>query len=125
MQIHKTMPSHALDQRLFDRTNSLTDENNSTSASSPARVDLIDGWLEVIEGNASTVIIEEKLKELRDQLKLNHPDPDRVRELLFSLADHTSQVAQGSNTKEQTAGDLENLATTLRKLAGLQVVDNR
>ena len=119
------MASHALDHRQFEQTASLTDENNSISASSPARVDLIDGWLEVIEGNASTVIIEEKLKELRDQLKLNHPDSDRVRELLFSLADHTSQVAQGSKTKEQTAGELENLATTLRKLAGLQVVENR
>lgn len=112
------MASHALDHRLFEKTASLTDENNSISASSPARVDLIDG-------NASTVIIEEKLKELRDQLKLNQPDPDRVRELLFSLADHTSQVAQGSKTKEQTAGELENLATTLRKLAGIQVVDSR
>ena len=113
------MPSHALAQRLFDQTTSLIDESNSITDSSPKRVELIDGWLEVIDGNTSTEIVAEKLQELRDQIKLNHPDSDRVRELLLSLADHTSQVAQGSNTQEQTAGQLEELATTLRKLAGV------
>ncbi|MBD2751621.1 hypothetical protein [Spirosoma validum] len=119
------MASHALDQRLFEKTASLSDSTNSISASTPARIELIDGWLKVIEGNASAEIIEGKLKELRDELKLNQPDPDRVRELLFSLADHTSQIAQGSNTHEQLAGELENLATTLRGLAGMQIVENR
>lgn len=119
------MASHALDQRLFEQTATLTDENNTISNSTPDRLELIDGWLKVIAGNASAEIIEGKLKELRSELKLNHPDPDHVRELLFSLADHTSQVAQGSNTQEQTARELENLATTLRGLAGLKIVDHR
>lgn len=119
------MASHALDQRLFEQTAALTDENNSVLASTPDRLNLIDGWLKVIAGNDRTELIEGKLQELRDQLKLNDPDPDRIRELLFSLAEHTSQVAQGSNMQEQTASELENLAMTLRKLAGLQVVDSR
>lgn len=119
------MASHALDQRLFEKTASLADSTNSISDSTPARIELLDGWLKVIEGNTSTEIIEGQLKELRDELKLNHPDPDRVRQLLFSLADHTSQIAQGSNTHEQLASDLENLATTLRGLAGMQIVETR
>ena len=119
------MASHALDQRLFEKTASLTDENNSILASSPDRVELIDGWLEVIKGNERTELIDGKLRELRDQLKLNHPDPDRVQEILFSLAENTSQVAQGTGMKDQTASELENLAMTLRKLAGLQVVDHK
>lgn len=113
------MPSHALTQRLFDQTTSLLEKSNSTTDSSPKRVELIDGWLEVVNGEASTELIAEKLQELRDQLKLNHPDPDRVKELLFSLADSTSQIAQGSNTQEQMAGQLEDIATTLRRLAGV------
>ncbi|UFH54279.1 hypothetical protein [Spirosoma sp. KNUC1025] len=119
------MASHALDQRLFEQTASLTDEHNSISESSPNRVELIDNWLKVIEGSERTELIEGKLKELRDELKLNKPDVDRVRELLLSLADSTSLVAQGTHMQEQTASELEKLAMTLRKLAGLQVVDSR
>ncbi len=119
------MASHALDQHLFDQTASLTDEHNATLASSPDRVNLIDGWLKVIEGNERTELITGKLKELRDQLKLNQPGADRVQQLLLSLADSTSQVAQGSTMQEQTVNKLEDLATTLRKLAGLQVVTSK
>lgn len=110
------MPSHALDQRLFEKTDSLASEPDLLSAASGH--ELIDGWLKVIAGNTSTQLIEEKLKELRDQLMLGQPDADLVRALLLGLADHTSQVSQGSNTQEQTAGQLEGLATTLRRLAG-------
>ncbi|GAB4033904.1 hypothetical protein [Spirosoma gilvum] len=119
------MVSHALDQRLFELTGSLTDEHNSTRTSTPERVELLDGWLKVIQGSERTELIEGKLNELREQLQLNHPDPDRVRELLLSLADSTSQIAQGSHMQEQTTKQLEDLATTLRKLAGVQVVETR
>lgn len=119
------MASHALDQRLFEQTASLINENNTISESSSNRVDLIDGWLKVIDGSERTQLIEGKLKELRDELKLNQPNPDRVQELLFSLAEYTSQVAQGHGMQEQTVNQLENLAMTLRMLAGLQVIDHK
>ena len=110
------MPSHALDQRLFEKTDSLTSESNGASA--VGGIELIDGWLRVVADNTSTQLVDEKLRALRDQLTLDQPDADLVRELLLSLADHTSQVSQGSNTQEQTASQLEGLATTLRQLAG-------
>lgn len=110
------MPSHALDQRLFEQTTGgLTDPQ---SASPAGGVQLIDGWLRVINGNASAAILEDQLNQLRGQLQFATPDADRIRELLLSLADHTSQVAQGSNVQEQTAGKLENVATSLRLFAG-------
>jgi hypothetical protein len=115
------MASHALDQRLFEQTATLTDEHSSTAASGPERVHLIDGWLKAIADQPGTELVAEKLEELRDQLKLNHPDPDRVRELLLSLADSTSLIAQGSKTQEQTSSQLEHLATTLRQLAGVEI----
>lgn len=109
------MASHALDQRLFERTaDGLVDV---TSASPADGVQLINGWLKVIEGNASAEIIEGRLLELRGQLQFANPDPDRIRDLLLSLADHTSQVAQGRNVQEQTSGKLENVATALRNFA--------
>ncbi len=111
------MASHALDQRLFTLTADLTSEQDSVSASDG--VNLIDGWLKVIDGHASTDNIAGKLNELRDQLTSDEPDTDLVQSLLLTLADHTSQVAQGSNTQEQTAGKLESLAATLRQLASL------
>ncbi len=112
------MASHALDQRLFEQTASIVGEHDPSSASPTDGVQIINGWLKVIEGNASAEIIEGRLKELRGQLQFANPNPDRIRELLFSIADHTSQVAQGSNVQEQTAGKLENVATALRKFAG-------
>ncbi|AQG81046.1 hypothetical protein [Spirosoma montaniterrae] len=109
------MASHALDQRLFEQTaNGL----NDIATTSPADgVQLINGWLKVIDGNASAGIVEGRLTELRGQLQLAQPDPDRIRELLMDIADHTSQVAQGRNIQEQTASKLENVATSLRLFA--------
>ena len=115
------MASHALDHRLFDQTENLSDDDDdSLIDSGPKRVELIDGWLKVIDGQPSAGIVAGKLNELRDQLKLNQPDADQVKSLLLTLADHTSQLAQGSNTPVSLAGQLENLATSLRKLAGVQ-----
>ncbi len=113
------MPSHALDQRLFERTNSLASENESNSPSPQDGIELINGWLRVVAGNTSTQIIEEELKALRDELLLDEPDTDRVRELLLNLADNTALVAQSRNTQEQTEGKLDGVAFTLRTLAGL------
>ncbi|MGF7217281.1 hypothetical protein GGR92_003454 [Spirosoma lacussanchae] len=109
------MASHALDQRLFEQTaNGL----GSVDAASPTDgVKLIDGWLKVIDGNPSAEIIEGRLRELRGQLQLAQPDTDRIKDLLMIIADHTSQVAQGRNIQEQTAGKLEDVATSLRLFA--------
>ncbi|GAB3035413.1 hypothetical protein [Spirosoma pulveris] len=113
------MPSHALDQRLFERTNNLTDDNNTVLASPQDGIELIDNWLRVIEGNTATQLIEADLKELRNELTLNEPDADRVKGLLLNLADNTALVAQSRNVQEQTEGKLDNVAITLRTLAGL------
>lgn len=113
------MPSHALDQRLFERTNSLTDENDSILASPQDGVELIDNWLRVIAGDNSAQLVEEELKELRNELTLDEPDADRVRGLLLNLADNTALVAQSKNVQEQTANKLDNVAFTLRSLAGM------
>lgn len=111
------MASHALDQRLFEQTASLTGENGTSTASATDGVQLINGWLKVIEGNTSVTVLEDRLTELRGQLQFAAPAPDRIRDLLLSIADHTSQVAQGSNVPEQTGGKLEKVATALRTLA--------
>ncbi|GAB3798895.1 hypothetical protein GCM10028819_21010 [Spirosoma humi] len=113
------MPSHALDQRLFEQTNSLTDENDSILGSPQDGVELIDNWLRVIAGDNSTQLIEEQLKELRNELTLDEPDDDRVRGLLRDLADNTALVAQSRHVQEPTANKLDDLAFSLRSLAGM------
>lgn len=89
-------------------------EGSADTASPADGIQLINGWLKVIEGSQRTANIEARLIELRGQLQFAQPDPDRIRDLLASLADHTTQIAQGSNVQEQTAGKLERLATALR-----------
>lgn len=113
------MPSHALDQRLFEQTNNLTDDNNTVLASPQDGIELIDNWLRVIQGETSTQLIEADLKELRNELTLDEPDTDRVKGLLLNLADNTALVAQSRNVQEQTEGKLDDVAFTLRTLAGL------
>ncbi|GAB3641633.1 hypothetical protein [Spirosoma arcticum] len=109
------MASHALDQRLFEQT---ADSLGNVATASPADgVQLINGWLKVVEGSTSAGLIEGRLLELRGQLQVATPDTDRIRDLLLSLADHTSQVAQSRNTQEQTSGKLEDVATSLRLFA--------
>lgn len=94
------MPSHALDQRLFEKTNSLTDEQGQISASAADGVELIDGWLRVIAGNTSTQLIEEKLKQLRDQLTLDQPDSwPAVRPCRQHRAGGAEQKYPGANRK--------------------------
>jgi hypothetical protein len=113
------MPSHALDQRLFERTNSLADEDGSITASPQDGIELIDGWLSVISGNTSTQIIEEELKELRSELTLDEPDTDRVQQLLLNLADNITLLGQSRNVQEQVTNKLDTIGFTLRTLAGL------
>lgn len=109
------MASHALDQRLFEQT---TEGLSSVSTASPTDgVQLINGWLKVIEGNASAAIIEDRLKELRGQLQFAQPDPNQIRDLLLAVADHTSQLTQGRNIQQQTGRKLEDVATSLRLFA--------
>lgn len=109
------MPSHALDQRLFERTT--TGLSDVDSASPADGVQVINGWLRVVEGSTSASLVADQLLQLRGQLQFAKPDPDRIRELLMRLADNTSQVAQGKNVQEQTVGKLEEVATALRIFA--------
>ncbi|GAB3895701.1 hypothetical protein [Spirosoma agri] len=109
------MASHALDQRLFDQTAGIADKE--TAPSPTDGVQLISGWLNVIEGTKSTELIEEKLKELRSQLQFANPDTDRVRGLLLDLADHTELVSQGSAIEGPIVQKLEGLVDSIQKLA--------
>lgn len=111
------MASHALDQRLFEQTANLIGAQDPSTASPTDGVKLINGWLKVLEGNNNTERIATKLKELNGQLQFAKPDPERIRELLMTLADHTSQLTQNSNVQEQTVNKLENVATSLRLFA--------
>lgn len=108
------MPSHALDQRLFEQMFTTIGEGSPEAAAPKDGIKLINGWLEVIQGTQRTTNIEARLLELRGELQFANPDPDRISGLLATLADHVTQITQGSDIQEQTVGKLEKLATALR-----------
>ena len=110
------MASHALNQRLFEETLTLLDGQGDHKLSAQQGAALVNDWLTALQGvtNAGTIVTW--LQELRSQLVNNHPDPDRVEEILFTLAEQTSQIAQGSNVQDAVAGKLENVATALRRV---------
>ena len=111
------MASHALDQRLFEQTATVFGDYDPTAVSPTDGAQLINGWLRAINGQSATERIEQRLRELNGQLQLAKPDPDRIRELLQTLADHTSQLAQGSVIQDAVINKLEDVATALRKFA--------
>lgn len=108
------MASHALDHRLFQETQDLFNGKNVEEVSAHDGATLIDDWLKVLKGVNHTEEVANWLNELRSQLLLPNPDTDRISGILYSLAEYTSQIAQGSNVQEQTASQLENIATALR-----------
>lgn len=112
------MPSHALDQRLFEQVFTKIGADDAQIPTPVDGVQLINGWLDVIQGAQTqrTATLEAQLIELRGQLQFAQPDPDRIRNLLASLADNTTQIAQGSHGQEQMVAKLEKLATALRNL---------
>ncbi len=109
------MASHALAQNLFADTDAGMGTDGTAAPLDGAK--LIDGWLKVIDGHTGTETVKGRLEELRGQLRLANPDPFQVQDLLMDIADHTSQMSQGRNISGDLAGQLENLATSLRLFA--------
>lgn len=109
------MASHELEQSLFAHTDAGMGTDGNATPLDGAK--LIDGWLKVIDGHSGTETVKGRLEELRGQLRLANPDPFQVQDLLMIIADHTSQTSQGRNVGADLAGQLENLATSLRLFA--------
>ena len=109
------MASHALEQNLFADTAAGMGTDGTAAPLDGAK--LIDGWLNVIDGHSGTETVKGRLEELRGQLRLANPDSLQIQDLLMIIADHTSQMSQGRNVAGDLAGQLENLATSLRLFA--------
>lgn len=111
------MPSNALEQKIYNRTLETIQGADINAVSPQDGASLVDHWIKVVEGNNVTTMVEQRLRELKGQLQLANPDPERVRGLLLDVADHTAQIGQSRNVDENTATELEELATAIRQFA--------
>lgn len=111
------MPSNALEQKIMTRTLDTFQGSNVTDIAPQDGVFLVDNWIKVVEGSNIAAMVEQRLKELKGQLQLAKPDPERIRDILLNLADHTAQIGQSRNVDQNTATELEELATAIRQFA--------
>ena len=84
--------------------------------SSAQGVMLIDGWLQALAGDPNLVAVKSGLTELHEELNRPRINPDRLQNLLHSLADHTEEIATGQNAEGTWTGKLESVSKLLRKL---------
>ncbi|WP_345264862.1 hypothetical protein [Nibrella viscosa] len=111
------MPSNALENKIMIRTLDLIEGSETSEVAPQDGIFLVDNWIKVVEGNNIATLVEQRLRELKGQLQLANPDPERIRGILLDLADHTAQIGQSRNVDENTATELEELATAIRKFA--------
>ncbi|OIN55992.1 hypothetical protein [Arsenicibacter rosenii] len=110
------MASNAVASRLFEETTALFHTKDNQYPSAHAGAALVEDWLNFLKEVDNTGTLSTWLEELRTQLLNNHPDPDRIEEIMFTLAEQTSQLSQGANVQEDTAAKLEQVATALRQV---------
>ena len=78
---------------------------------------LLEGWLNALRGDAGTERIQSELEDLRDHLRSDDPDPEKIRRLLLNMATHTSTLADQPSVGEPTADQLRQLANALRNFS--------
>lgn len=78
---------------------------------------LLEGWLNALRGDAGTERIQTEITELRDHLRSDDLNPEKLQRLLLNMASHTSTLAGQPSTGESTADQLRQLANALRNFS--------
>jgi len=107
----------SLENRMLADTLGAFGEGSAAIVSPERGTLMLEGWLNALRGDVGTERIQAELTALRDQLKMDTPDPESIRHLLLSLASHTSAIAQEPSATGATSGQLVQLASALRNFS--------
>ncbi len=92
-------------------------EGHTTVVSAEQGILLLEGWINALQGDIGAERILDELRQLRDQIKSDHCDNDKVRHLLLSLASHTSAISHEPRVDPATADQLKQLVNILRNFS--------
>lgn len=108
------MGSNILEERMLEDTLAMFRDGNQGSVSPAQGVNLIDGWLQALQGDPNLGQLQGQLNELRTELQAAQPNSQRIRLLLEGLADQAQQTAEGPHAEGTWTGGLESLSKILR-----------
>ncbi|QHV94520.1 hypothetical protein [Spirosoma endbachense] len=106
-----------LEHRMLTDTLGAFGEGITTILSAERGILLLEGWLNALRGDVGAERILAELGELRDHLKSEQYDSDKIRHLLLSLASHTTALSHEPSVDQVTAGQLKQLVNALRNFS--------
>jgi hypothetical protein len=106
-----------LEHRMLTDTLGAFGEGSATILSAERGILLLEGWLNALPGDVGAERILAELVDLRDHLKSEQHDSDKIRHLLLSLATHTAALSHEPSVDQATAGQLKQLVNALRNFS--------
>ncbi|GAB3895695.1 hypothetical protein [Spirosoma agri] len=106
-----------LEHRMLNDTLGAFGEGKTTVLSAEQGILLLEGWLNALQGDIGAERILAELAELRNHIKQDDYDNEKIRHLLLSLASHTSTLSHEPRVDLTTAGQLKQLVNALRNFS--------
>lgn len=111
------MQETTLERRMLTDTLGAFGEGSAAVLSPERGLLLIEGWLNALPGDVGAERILAELTALRDHLRSGHPDAERIRHLLLSMASHTASLSHEPGVGGDVAKQLTQLVNALRNFS--------
>ncbi|WP_338875226.1 hypothetical protein WBJ53_06340 [Spirosoma sp. SC4-14] len=106
-----------LEHRMLTDTLGAFGDGNAVAISPEQGILLLEGWMNALRGDIGAERILAEVEALRDHLKSGEFDESTIRNLLLSLASHTSALSHEPRVDQATARQLSLLVTALRNFS--------
>lgn len=103
-----------LEHRMLNDTLGAFGDGRNSQLSADQGILLLEGWLNALPGDVGAERILAEVTTLRDLLKSDNIDGEKVRHLLLSMASHTLTLSHEPVVDATTANQLHQLANALR-----------
>jgi hypothetical protein len=107
----------SLEHRMLTDTLGAFGEGSATVLEPERGILLLEGWINALRGDVGAERILAEAEKLRDLLKAEDFDTEKIRHLLLSMASHTSTLSHEPTVDEATAGQLKTLVNALRNFS--------
>lgn len=103
-----------LEHRMLNDTLGAFGDGRDVQLTADQGILLLEGWLNALPGDVGAERILSEINTLRDHLKEEQIDSEKVRHLLLSMATHTLTLSHEPVVDPTTAHQLHLLANALR-----------
>jgi len=106
-----------LEHRMLNDTLGAFGSGNSVVISPEQGILMLEGWINALQGDVGAERILSEIEALRDHLKSGNFDESTIRNLLLSMASHTSALSNEPTVDQATANQLKQLVSALRNFS--------